>query len=92
MYLTTGATFKPQKYVIQLQYENVDHPPPPQADPDNQGPDKWSSTVLENSSVLMLKFVCYFTVNGLSCYRKRCVVDSPLGPGTFVSLSSVTFR
>jgi len=40
------------KYVVKLQQENVY--PKVEADPDNQRPDKWSSTVLAN----MVPFGC----------------------------------
>jgi hypothetical protein len=44
-----GGNFTPQKYAVQLQYENVY--PKLQADPDNRRPDKWSSTVNESNSL-----------------------------------------
>jgi len=43
MYLIIGEKFKPQKYAVQLQYENAY--PKGRADVDNERPDKCSSTV-----------------------------------------------
>jgi len=55
MYLTVGwggGKFKPSKGVVQLEYESMYRKG--QADPDNQRPDKWSSTAF----FFNLKLVC----------------------------------
>jgi hypothetical protein len=48
MYLTFRGKIKPRIGIAQLQEENVY--PKGQGDPDNQLPDKWSSTYIEINS------------------------------------------